>query len=91
MRRTCRLWLAIDMVTTKLDTSMGGTAGGASCEGEEVLTSASAVEASSPAASSIFAAAAAAGAAGGAEAASFDIRRRLPGDILPSSRAKPMG
>lgn len=90
MRRTCRLWLAIDMVTTKLDTSMGGTAGGASCEGEEVLTSASAVEASSPAASSIFAAAAA-GAAGGAEAASFDIRRRLPGDILPSSRAKPMG
>ena len=26
--KTCRLWLAIDMVTTKLDKSMGGTVGG---------------------------------------------------------------
>ena len=73
-RVTWRLWLAIDIVTTKLDRSMGGTLG-AGCEGEAGESSASAA-AGMPAAaeSSLFISATAA--VVGGDAASFDMRRR---------------
>lgn len=51
----------MDMVTTKLDTSMGGTGGGEGCEGESPLSSPSVVTKS---------------AAGAGDAASDDMRRR---------------
>jgi hypothetical protein len=89
MRITWRLWLAMDIVTTKFDKSMGGTCVG-ECEGDVGAPSASAAAEVSAAAESSPSVSAAA-VVGGGDAASLDMRRRWPGDRLPSSTAMPMG
>jgi hypothetical protein len=80
--KTCRLWLAMDIVTTKLDTSMGGTVEGDVCEGDAGDSLASEAKVSAAPAFST---------AGDKATVAFDTRRRWPGDKLPSRTDMPRG